>query len=70
MGGSLTTSVVGLATCYMEVGYKVAVESLTTDRRIEWCSGPPRVPPTHTLPPRQEIRDTLIGGPTSNPQSR
>lgn len=54
----------------LEVGYKVAGESLTIQGGIEWCFGPPRVPPMETLRPRQEPRDGLIGGATLYPQSR
>lgn len=54
----------------LEVGYKVGGEWLTIQRGIEWCSGPPRLPASHTLAPRQEPRDKLIGGATRKGQSR
>ena len=54
----------------LELGYKVAGESLIIDRRFQWCSGPPRVPSSLTPTPRQEPRDTLIAGATWKGQSR
>lgn len=54
----------------LELGYKVVGESLTINRRIQRGFGPPRVPSSLALAPRQEPRGTLIGGATLYPQSR